>query len=321
MAKKVLITGISGFAGSHLAEYLVNNTEYLISGTYLSEESFLLISNLKDKLELRKLDLTDKQNTFNLIADIKPDVIYHLAALSSPADSFKDPLSTLYNNISAQINILEAVQKLKLKDTRILIISSGDIYGSVSEKDLPIDEEVKFKPDNAYAVSKLTQDFLGLQYFLSYGLNIIRVRPFNHIGPRQSSSFAVSSFAKKIAEIEKRIRKPVLTTGNLNTRRDFTDVRDMVRAYALIVEKGIGGDVYNIGSGRSHKLSDIVEKLLSFSESKITLENDPSLLRPSDTPELLCNNMKIKKITGWEPQIPLGKTLKDTLDYWRNMVQ
>lgn len=320
MVKKVLITGISGFAGSHLADYLLKNKENLINGTYLSEKSLTSIAHIKSDINLRKIDLTHQKNTSDLISDIKPDVIYHLAALSSPADSFKDPLSTLYNNISAQVNVLEAATKLQLKNTRILIISSADTYGIVSKEDLPIDEETKFMPNSAYAVSKITQDFLGLQYFLSYRLNIIRVRPFNHIGPRQSPAFAVSSFAQKIAEIEKNKIEPVLFTGNLDTKRDFTDVRDMVRAYSLIIEKGNAGEVYNIGSGVSYKLSDIVEKLLSLSNVKIKIRNDPTLRRPSDTLELLCNSSKIKKVTGWEPQIPLEKALKDTLDYWRDII-
>lgn len=320
MQKKVLITGVSGFAGSYLAEYFLKRKDYDIYGTYLSEESLFVIAEIKNRIQLEKIDLIQKDKVFKLIGLIKPDFIFHLAALSSPGDSFKDPEGTIINNIIAQLNLLEAVKRENLIETHILIISSGDIYGVVSKKDLPINEEANLMPTSPYSVSKITQDYLGLQYFLSYKLKIIRVRPFNHIGPRQSPNFVLSSFAKKIAEIEKDKRKPILEVGNLEARRDFTDVRDMVFAYSLILEKGIPGDVYNIGSGVSYKIEDILKKLVSLSKNKIEIKIDNSLFRPSDVPELLCDNRKFKKITGWEPIIPIEKTIKDTLDYWRSIV-
>lgn len=320
MQRKVLITGISGFAGSYLAEYFINEKDCSIYGTYLLEDSLSAIAEIKDKIQLKKIDLTKKDEVFELIRLIKPDFIFHLAALSSPGDSFKNPEATIINNVVAQLNLLEAVKKEKLIDTRILIISSGDIYGLVSKADLPIDEETNLLPSSPYSVSKITQDYLGLQYFLSYNLKVIRVRPFNHIGPRQSANFVLSSFAKKVAEIEKGKRKPILEVGNLETRRDFTDVRDMVVAYSLILEKGFPGEVYNIGSGVSYKIEDILKKLVSFSKNKIEVKIDPSLFRPSDVPELLCDNRKFKKITGWEQTIAIERTIKDTLDYWRGMV-
>lgn len=320
MQKKVLITGISGFAGSHLAEYLVSQKKYTVSGTYLLDSSLEHLSPLKNKITLLKTDLTDAIKVSQLIKITKPDLIFHLAALTSPANSFNRPAETIINNVTAQINLLEAIKNYELFNTRILIVSSADIYGKVAEKDLPIDEETKLNPANPYSVSKITQDFLGLQYFLSYNLKIIRVRPFNHIGPRQSPGFAVSAFAKKIAEIEKGKMKNTLSVGNLDAKRDFTDVRDMIQAYTLILEKGKIGDVYNIGSGVAYKMSDILKKLLSFSKIKIKTEVDETLLRPSDEPILLCDNHKIRETTGWSPKISLDQTLKDTLDYWRNIV-
>lgn len=320
MQKKVLITGISGFAGSHLAEYLVSKKKYAVSGTYLLDSGLEHLFKFKNEITLSKIDLTDAVKVSQLIKITKPDYIFHLAALTSPANSFNHPAETIINNVTAQINLLEAIKNYGFFNTSILIVSSADIYGKVAEKDLPIDEETKFNPANPYSVSKITQDFLGLQYFLSYNLKIIRVRPFNHIGPRQSPNFAVASFAKKIAEIEKGKINNILHVGNLDAKRDFTDVRDMVCAYALILEKGKIGDVYNMGSGVAYKMSEILERLLFFSKMKIKIEVDPVLLRPSDEPVLLCDNRKIKKVTGWNSKISLDQTLKDTLDYWRSIV-
>ena len=228
--------------------------------------------------------------------------------------------STFQGTSDTFLNLLEAVKKAKLKDTRILVVSSGEIYGAVSKKDLPINENTVLKPTSPYSVSKITQDFLGLQYHLSYKLKIIRVRPFNHIGPRQSPAFVVSAFAKKIAEIEKNKREPVLSVGNLESARDFTDVRDMIKAYVLAVEKGKEGEVYNLGSGRSYKISEILDKLFSLSNVKIKIEIDKNLLRPTDIPDLVCDGAKFTKFTNWKPKIPIDVTLKDTLDYWRNII-
>ena len=318
--KKVLITGITGFAGSYLAEYLVDKKEYEIWGTYLFDDSLANVAAIKDKTNLIKIDLSKEENVFNLVKDAAPSLIFHLAALTSPADSFKSPTETLTNNISLQINLLEAVRKFNLFKTKILIVSSADIYGLVKKENLPIDEQTPLTPTSPYSVSKIAQDFLGLTYFLSYKLRIVRVRPFNHIGPRQSPQFVVSSFAKQIAEIEKGKRNPILKVGNLEAKRDFTDVKDMVRAYAAVMGKGKIGDVYNIGSGTSYKISDILNKLVFMSSSKIKIEKEEGLLRPSDNPELICDSTKFVKLTGWKPEISIEETLRDTLDYWRNII-
>ncbi len=313
---KILITGISGFAGSYLARNLAMSKKGQVAGTYHLGKNLSLIEDIKNNLNLFQLDLMDSKAVLEVLTKVKPDQIYHLAAIASSAQSFSEPSVVMTNNINSQLNLLEAVRSLGLKP-RIMIISSAEVYGKVDAKDLPIDEDTALRPISPYAVSKLTQDFIGLQYFMAYSMDIVRVRPFNHIGPGQTDQFATSAFAKKIAEIEKGKREPVLTVGNLESKRDFTDVKDMVKAYTLLMEKGGGGEVYNIGSGKSYKMSDVLNILLSFSDSKIKVEVDPALLRPSDNPELLCDNTKINSLTGWKPQIPLDATLKEILEYWR----
>jgi GDP-4-dehydro-6-deoxy-D-mannose reductase len=318
--KKVFITGITGFAGSYLAEHLLSLGNFSVCGTYLSEESLSLVSSIQKDISLVKLNLLDAEKVSATIKEYKPDLVFHLAALTSPAESFKNPSETVTNNITAQINLMEAIRQNNLPETKMLVISSGDVYGAVDKNNLPIDEETALRPTNPYAVSKIAQDFLGLQYFLSYKMKIIRVRPFNHTGPKQSPNFVVSAFAKKIAEIEKGKREPILTVGNLETRRDFTDVRDMVKAYVLAIENGELGEAYNIGSGKAYKIADILDTLVKQSTVKIEIKVDSALLRPSDTPELVCDNNKFIKLTNWTPKIPLETTLKDTLDYWRNII-
>ena len=317
MDKKILITGASGFVGRHLSDYLSSLGEKKLFGTKFSEKREEAVGS---DIEFLKIDLREEKEVFSLIEKIKPDFIYHLAAFTSAANSFSSPKETLLNNISSQINLLEAVRKNNLLNTKILITSSAEVYGNVKKEDLPIDEETAFNPTNPYAVSKLTQDFLGRQYYLSYGLKILTARPFNHIGPGQSADFVVSSFAQKIVEIEKGKRDPILPVGNLNSKRDFTDVRDVVRAYELIAKKGVEGEVYNVGKGKSFKISEILEMLLSYSKVKVKVETDKSLFRPIDNPDLVCDATKLKNLTGWEPKIEIEKTLKDTLDYWRNII-
>ncbi len=319
MNKKILITGIFGFAGNYLARFLLTQKDVKVLGTYRSQKSKDLLSDTASDLELYQLDLMDYEKVVEVLEKSKPDEIYHLAALASAAASFESPGLVITNNIISQLNLFEAVRLNKLSP-KIMIISSAEIYGIVDPNDLPVDEDTVLKPASPYAVSKIAQDYMGLQYHISYNLNVIRARPFNHIGPGQTDQFATSSFAKKIAEIEKGKREPILTAGNLDAKRDFTDVRDMVKAYVLLMEKGIAGEVYNIGSGKSYKMSEVLDILLSYSDAKIKVEVDPALLRPSDNPELLCDNNKIKDLTGWAPEIPIEKTLKEILEYWRKNV-
>jgi GDP-4-dehydro-6-deoxy-D-mannose reductase len=285
----------------------------------LSDDTIGNLSGAAGKVKLFKVDLKDLGNTAKLINEEKPELIFHLAALSSASASFDNPSEYINNNITAQVNLFEAVKRANILP-RILVASSAEIYGDVAPSNLPIDEKTPLRPLNPYAVSKLAQDFLGLQYFLAYKLPVVRIRPFNHIGPRQAPGFVVSSFAKKIAEIEKGKTDPVMKVGNLKSKRDFTDVRDIVRGYGEILEKGDPGDVYNIGSGKSYEIEDVLNRLLSLSEKKISVETDQTLLRAIDAQELVADCKKIRDKAGWEPKIPIDETLKETLDYWRHNV-
>lgn len=318
--KKILITGVTGFAGYHLAKYLTDTTKHTIIGTYHSDSSLSQLAELRERLQFYRIDLTDKSSVFDLIEEIRPDEIYHLAAQTSTTDSFKNPEKTLLTNIFPEVYIFEAVKKVGLFNTRILIVSTSEVYGLITPHDLPIDEETPFRPLNPYAVSKVAQDLLGLQYFYVDQLQIVRARPFNHIGPRQKPKFVLPMFAKQIVEIEKGQKEPVLMVGNLKVKRDFTDVRDIVRAYVLLMEKGVAGDVYNVGSGKSVEIQEILDILLSLTNKIIEVKEDPQLFRNIDIMDIVCDNSKLIQITGWKPQISLKRTISDTLDYFRQVV-
>ena len=314
--KKILITGITGFVGKHLAEHLLSQKKYEIIGTYRSESGLETLGNVKDQLQLKQLDLNNSEEVESFILSEKPDYIAHLAAQASPSKSISHPMETLTNNIASELSLLEVLRKHDLP-IRILIVSTGDIYGLVKPVDIPIDEETPMRPANPYAVSKITQDYLALQYYLSYKVDVVRVRPYNHIGPGQKEGYVISDFAKQIAEIEAGKKEAILSVGNLNAGRDFTDVRDVVRAYELALEKGESGEVYNIGSGKSHKIADVLDTLLSFSKEQIEVKVDQNKFRPIDVPEIVCDCSKFHKLTGWKTEIPFERTLQEILDYWR----
>jgi GDP-4-dehydro-6-deoxy-D-mannose reductase len=318
--KKILITGITGFVGKHLASHLLSQKLYEISGIYRSETSISTLDELKDQIQLTQVDLNDADAIDALVQSSKPDVIYHIAAQASPARSFSIPVKTLTNNIVAEFSLLDALKKNDLQDTRVIVISSAEIYGIVTPEDNPVDEETPLRPATPYAVSKIAQDYLSLQYYLAYKLDIVRLRPFNHIGPGQKEGFVVADFAKQIAEIEAGKKDPEISVGNLDAKRDFTDVRDIVKAYEFAMQKGKAGEVYNLGSGRSRKIKDILETLLSLSSKKISVKVDPERFRPIDVPEILGDINKFHDLTGWEPSVPFEKTLQDILDYWRAIV-
>lgn len=317
---RVLITGITGFAGSHLADYILeNHPDVEVFGFIRWRSRMENILHIMDKIGLFEADLKDIVSLKKALAEIKPDRIFHLASQSFVPASWKLPAETFAINSIGQINLFEAVLDLKL-NPRIQVAGSSEEYGLVNPDEVPMKETNPLRPLSPYAVSKVAQDLLAYQYFQSYGLKTVRTRGFNHTGPRRGEVFICSNFAKQIAEIEKRKREPVLYVGNLEAKRDFTDVRDIVRGYWLCLEKGKEGDVYNLGTGKCYSMKEILDMLLSLSQAKVKVEVDPTRLRPSDVPILWSDCTKFKELTGWEPKIPFRKTLEDLLDYWRERV-
>lgn len=290
---KILVTGAHGFAGKHLTELLKKKGHQILAPD---------------------VDLLNATAAASALAGKKFDGVIHLAAIAAVGQSYLSPAKILRNNIFAQLNLLENLRQRR-QDAKILIVCSADEYGHGSDQ--PIDESAPLLPASPYAVSKIGQDFLGLQYHLAYGMKIVRVRPFNHIGERQAPGFVVPDFAKQIAEIEAENGKGTIRVGNLSTIRDFTDVKDMVKAYELALFKGESGQVYNLGSGKGVKIKDVLEMMIKLSSAKIKVEIDKSRFRPADEPKLICNSQKFQKLTGWEAKIPLEKTLKRVLEWWR----
>jgi len=315
---RILITGIAGFVGSHLAELLLKKNDELF-GICLACESLENIENIKKDLRLFNCDITHFEELSRLVKRIKPDQIYHLAALSSVGDSFSHPLDTIENNIRGTLNLLEVIRNLR-KQTKILVVGSSDMYGMVKPKDVPITEESSLLPVSPYGVSKATCDLLAYQYYKSYDVYAIRARAFNHTGPRQRTGFVIPDFASQIAKIEKGGSPPVLKAGNLSTKRDISDVRDVVGAYVSLMEKGKAGEAYNICSQKAYSIRNVLRILLSLSNKKIRVEIDEKRNRPAEIPILMGSNSKIKKATSWKPKIPIEKTLEDTLNYWRRKI-
>ncbi|MFQ6059293.1 MAG: GDP-mannose 4,6-dehydratase [Anaerolineae bacterium] len=315
---RALITGIAGFAGSHLAEHLLAQTDWEVWGVVHRRDEN--IAHLRPQLHLLQGDLTDGQWVREMLREVRPDLIFHLAAQSHVPLSWQDPWGTLETNIRAQVNLLQGVVQLNL-EPRILIVGSNEEYGLIAPQELPVKETNPLRPDSPYGVSKVAQDLLGLQYHLSHGLQTVRVRPFNHIGPRQREHFVAPAFAKQIAEIEAGLTPPIVRVGNLSPQRDFTDVRDMVRAYHLALSLGEAGEVYNIGSGQPRSVQELLDTLLGLSQTAIRVEQDPARFRPSDVPISYCDASKFHARTGWQPQIPFEQSLRDVLDYWREKVR
>lgn len=317
---RALITGAAGFAGSHLADLLVARGDVEVHGTLRPDDGIHNLRHLGDRLRVHRVDLRDYAQVSEVLRAVEPDMLFHLAAQASVGQSWARPADTLVSNITMQLHLLQAVVAHGLTP-RILVVGSADEYGRVTDGDLPIDEDTPLRPLNPYAVSKIAQDMLGYQYHLSHGLHIVRVRPFNHIGPRQGTGFVVPDFARQVARIEANLQEPVLRVGDLSTRRDFTDVRDVVRAYALALERGAAGAVYNIGSSRSHSIQEVLDTLLRLSTCTVRVEVDTAHLRPSDVREAVCDCRRIHADTGWEPTITLEQSLQDVLDDWRERVR
>jgi len=314
---RVLITGITGFAGSHLAEFLIaNHPDVKVFGIVRWRSRMENILPIRDNIELCEADLKDMVSLQGCLAHIRPDRIFHLAAQSFVPTSWKCPAETFAINATGQINLFESLLSLK-QSPLIQVAGSSEEYGRVFPDEIPMKETNPLRPLSPYAVSKVAQDLLGYQYFQSYGLSVVRTRGFNHTGPRRGEVFVTSSLAKQIAAIEKGVKEPVIQVGNLDAKRDFSDVRDIVEAYWLSLEKGEPGDVYNIGSGVSRPIREVLDTLLSLSKVNVRVEVDPQRLRPSDVPILLADSSKFVAQTGWKPRFSFRQTLSDLLDYWR----
>jgi GDP-4-dehydro-6-deoxy-D-mannose reductase len=343
---RVLLTGIAGFAGSHLAEFLVrhscsseagkpsdpgqanlgnqdhqasrDNRDIEIHGVIHRHDR--RIQHLRKHLHLHRGDLRNALWVSELVQNIQPDLVIHLAAWSDVGGSWRQPWTTYELNISCQLNLLEALRRWT-PECRTLVVTSNEVYGLLQEEDLPVDEETPFRPNNPYGVSKVTQDVMALQYWNSHALPTICARSFNHIGPGQSDDFAASAFARQIAEIEAGQREPVVSVGNLDAERDFTDVRDIVTAYWLLINRGTPGQAYNVGSGQSVPVRLLLETLLDLTPVRVELAIDPARLRPSDIPISVCDNRRLVAATGWQPKFNLRDTLRDILDKWRELVR
>lgn len=314
---QALITGAGGFVGGHLCSYLLNETDWDLTGTVFDPSASQRTEN--PRLQLRPADLRDPSTVTSLLEETHPTIIFHLAAQSSVPTSFSDPWETLENNLRSQLNLLEAVRQSG-REVTFLVIGSNEEYGAPRPEELPQTEQSPLRPTNPYAVSKVGQDYMGLQYYLTYDLSVVRVRPFNHTGPGQSTRFVAPAFASQIARIEAGLQEPVMSVGNLAASRDFTDVRDIVRAYHLAVTEGEPGEVYNLASEQPHAIETLLDILLGFSDVDIQVEKDPERYRPADVPVVYGSAEKFRSRTGWVPQIPFEQTLHDTLVYWRDQV-
>lgn len=310
---RALITGIAGFVGTHLARALLAEGVE-VWGTVHRRP--VAADDLAGRVHLRPADLTVPADVNRLVDEVRPDWVFHLAASSSVAASWADPVETFRVNVIGQLNLLRALTAGSRRP-QVLIAGSAEEYGLVKPEELPVREETPLRPTNPYAVSKIAQDFLGYQFFLSHGLPVIRVRAFNQVGPGQSPEFVVSGFARQIAAAEAGLAPPEVRVGNLEARRDFTDVRDMVRAYILGMRHCRPGDVYNIGRGVAVRVGDLLERLLAQSRIPVRVVVDPARLRPLDVPEVYADSRKFRAATGWEPQIPLEQSLVEVLEFWR----
>ena len=308
---KALIIGGGGFVGPFLVNHLHDDLGYEVAVTKTAKEQ-LALSNAV----VYDCDILNKSEITDVLETVRPDYIFHLAAQSSVSVSWKNPALTIDVNIKGAVNMLDAVRELDYKP-RVLLIGSGEEYGHIRQEECPIIEDTVLRPGNIYAATKSCQNMLGSIYAAAYHMDVMMVRAFNHIGPNQTPLFVVADFCKQVAEIEKGIKDPVMYVGNLSAKRDFTDVRDVVRAYALLVQKGKAGETYNIGTGHALAIQEILDRIISLSDKEIEVRVDAERLRPVDVPIIEPDISKVHDCTGWKPQIPLEQTLRETLEYWR----
>lgn len=315
-----LITGITGFVGSHLARFLLGK-HIRVAGIYRWRSPKENIEDIKSKINLLECDLRDLSSIIKVLKKVRPTHIYHLAAQSYVPASFAEPKETIESNIIGTLNLLEGIRHLDI-DPMVHICSSSDVYGEIKKGEIPIKETNILRPLSPYAVSKAAEDLLGYQFFKSFGTRAVITRAFNITGPGRGEVFAESSFAKQIAEIEKGARKPIIYVGNLNSVRTYADVRDIARAYHLVLEKGVAGEIYNIAGDATMTIKKVLRLLLRLSPigRKIKIVVDPKLLRPADSVSKLPDDSKFRKLTGWKPEITIEQSLEDLLNWWRGRV-
>ncbi|HEY85041.1 MAG TPA: NAD-dependent epimerase/dehydratase family protein [Chloroflexi bacterium] len=309
---RVLITGINGFAGGYLATYLNQKQSTTLYGIDISPKGL----GSEFEAEVFVGDLLDEAFVKKVLAQIRPDAIYHLAGQASVSSAWTQPWRTFELNVHPQLNLFKGMAELGL-ETRFLSVTSSKVYSHACNAKVPFVEDEPICPDNPYSLSKVTEDLMAFQYHLSHNLRVIRARPFNHIGPRQRPDFVTAAFARQIALAEAGLTPPLVKVGNLSAARDFSDVRDVVRAYVMLIEKGRPGEAYNIGSGRAVVIQDILDKLIALSRIEIKVEQDPERMRPVDQILSYGDTGKIKREIGWQPEIPLEDTLANILNYWR----
>lgn len=309
---KSLIIGGAGFVGRYLAGHLLTLGHEVAITKIPSEHT------AADGVSVYDLDIRDQDAVSEVLKNVRPDMVFHLAAQSSVAVSWKHPQLTADINVKGILNVLDGLRRYG-GNPRVLLVGSGEEYGYVLPEETPVRETNPVRPGNIYAATKACQNMVGRIYAQAYDMDLVMVRPFNHIGPNQSPVFVTADFCKQVAEIEAGKREAVIRVGNLNVRRDFTDVRDVVRAYALLVRKGQAGETYNVGSGQAVKIGDILRTILDQSTASIRVEVDSEKLRPADVPVMEADISKVQRLTGWKPQISLEQTIEDMLGYWRKM--
>ena len=324
MTERILITGITGFAGSHLAELALEKNCIVYGLKRWNLSRLRNVHHIMDKINWIDCDITDYVSVKKALEIAKPDKIFHLAAESFVSVSWNHPSHFMDVNYKGTVNFLEAIKDLKI-NPRFLIPGCGEEYGEIFEDELPINENTPLRPVNPYAVTKIAQDLIGYVYFRSYGLNVIRIRTFNHEGPRRDNVFGIPWFAYQIARIEEGIQPPIIKTGHIDDRRNFTHINDVVNAYWIALEKCNPGELYLIGSDENEKIHsyrEIIEMLLKMSSVKgIKIEEDPQYVRPTSVPRLIGDTSKFRNLTNWKPKISIDKTLEDTLEYGRYFVK
>ncbi len=311
---RALITGINGFVGGHLAEYLLQIGGWEVWG--IDRSSSLNLASLHGQVRIIQADLSDAAATAQALRTVRPEVIFHLAGQAAVPESFRDPAATLATNTLGALHIFLALIAEQIA-ARVVVVGTSEEYGQIRAADLPLREDAPLRPTSPYGVSKVAQSMLALQYHLSHQLDLVRVRPFTHIGPRQTDRFVTAAFARQIARIELGHQEPIMRVGNLSAARDFTDVRDIVRGYVLLAQHGQAGEVYNLGSGRAIMIRDILDQFRAQSQIQIAVETDPNLMRPVDIPLITCDARKLHAATGWQPHYSIETTLTDILNSWR----